>query len=220
MPFELDHLFILAKLDAPVAEQLIALGLTEGSRNIHPGQGTANRRFFFGNAMLELLWVQDEQEARSGPIAPTRLWERSRHPQTGASPFGICLRATVAATSLPFATWSYGPPYLPPGLEIPVAKTPPAEPMLFSIPFGGRPDAYPPERREPLDHRLGVREITALRVTLPGLDALSAPLRAVERLGIARFIPGDEPLIEISLDHAPRGRTADLRPELPLVLRW
>jgi hypothetical protein len=220
MPFELDRIFILTAVGAPAAERLIALGLAEGSRNVHPGQGTANRRFFFRNAMLELLWVHDESDARSEPIAPTRLWERSRHHQTGVSPFGICLRATDAASPLPFATWSYRPPYLPPGLEIPVAETIAAEPMLFSIPFGGRPDGYPPARREPLDHPVGVREITALRVTLPGLDTPSDPLRAVERLAIARFIPGDEPLIEISFDSAPRSRTADLRPELPLMLRW
>jgi hypothetical protein len=42
--------------------------LTEGTPNIHPGQGTANRRFFFRNAMLELLWVNDEQFVQ-GPRA-------------------------------------------------------------------------------------------------------------------------------------------------------
>jgi hypothetical protein len=28
----------------------------EDSSNTHPGQGTANRQFFFNNAYLELLW--------------------------------------------------------------------------------------------------------------------------------------------------------------------
>ncbi len=73
----------------------MAFGLTEGSSNLHLGQGTANRRFFFYNAMLELLWVRDEREARSPPIAPTRLWKRWRYRFSGYSPFGVCLRAMV-----------------------------------------------------------------------------------------------------------------------------
>jgi len=42
------------------------MGLTEGTRNDHPGQGTANRRFFFSNTALELLYVSDANEAEEG----------------------------------------------------------------------------------------------------------------------------------------------------------
>ncbi len=65
MPFELDHFFICTDVGAPAAAALMALGFVEGAPNTHPGQGTANRRFFFDNAMLELLWVHDEAEAGS-----------------------------------------------------------------------------------------------------------------------------------------------------------
>ena len=47
MAFELDHVFICAAAGAPEAASLIAFGLTEGTPNTHPGQGTANRRFFY-----------------------------------------------------------------------------------------------------------------------------------------------------------------------------
>ena len=46
MNLELDHVFILVKPEARVANLLIAKGFEEGTRNIHPGQGTSNRRFF------------------------------------------------------------------------------------------------------------------------------------------------------------------------------
>lgn len=55
---EVDHVFVSASRGAPEARKLIELGLLEGSPNRHPGQGTANRRFFFANAMLELSWVR------------------------------------------------------------------------------------------------------------------------------------------------------------------
>ncbi|MGE5154985.1 MAG: hypothetical protein ACM3ST_13340 [Bdellovibrio bacteriovorus] len=49
----------------PAAERLAAFGLTEGAPNRHPGQGTACRRFFFRNAMLELLWMDEPAAVRS-----------------------------------------------------------------------------------------------------------------------------------------------------------
>src|SRR3954471_13665584 len=137
MPYELDHLYILAQPGAPEAERLIALGLTEGTPNVHPGQGTANRRFYFHNAMLELIFVTDEPAARSPLVAPTRLWERSRWRQTAACPFGLCLHTTGDPTPPPFPTLDYLPPYLPPGMAIPIARSTMAvEPMLFINPVG------------------------------------------------------------------------------------
>lgn len=55
MGFEFDHLFICTDVGAGDADQLVSLGLTEGTRNTHPGQGTANRRFFFQAVIVFLL---------------------------------------------------------------------------------------------------------------------------------------------------------------------
>jgi len=55
MNVELDHVFICVDRWAPEAEQTAAFDLCERHSNVHPGPGTANRRFFFRNAMLELL---------------------------------------------------------------------------------------------------------------------------------------------------------------------
>src|ERR1700759_3284416 len=88
--YEIDHVFICTSAGGSEADQLVAFGLTEGSRNHHPGQGTANRRFFFENAMLELLWVEDAEEARSEAVRRLALWERWSQRNLGASPFGIC----------------------------------------------------------------------------------------------------------------------------------
>ena len=65
MAVELDLLFICLSRGAPEAKFLTRFGLIEGPRNVHPGKGTANRRFFFENAILELLWVEDPSEAQN-----------------------------------------------------------------------------------------------------------------------------------------------------------
>ena len=146
MTVELDHMFVCTACGAPEAELLAALGLLEGTPNTHPGQGTANRRFYFRNAMLELVWVRDEDEAQSPLVAPTNLWERWRYSETGFSPFGICLRPVAPddapQNALPFETWPCRPPYLPPGMHIAIATgTSEVEPLLFAAPISRRPDA-------------------------------------------------------------------------------
>ncbi len=61
---EIDHIFICVNDDGRGADALKALGLVEGTPNVHPGQGTANRRFFFRNSFIELLHLTDESEAQ------------------------------------------------------------------------------------------------------------------------------------------------------------
>ena len=61
MPFELDHVLICLSQGAPEAKYLTRFGLIEGTANVHPGQGTANRRFFFKNAMLEHTFANNKE---------------------------------------------------------------------------------------------------------------------------------------------------------------
>ena len=173
------------------------------------------------------MWVRDEREVRSPPIAPTRLWERWRYCFTGYSPFGICLRPSVQhavswrPAALPFTTWEYRPPYLPPELHIDVATgTAASEPLVFATPFSGRPDTLPEERRQPLVHPKGVVEITGLRITLPRGKPISGVVRALQRAGVVSFESGNDHLAEIEFDHASQGQSADFRPLLPLRYRW
>lgn len=220
--YEFDHLFIFTAAGAPPVDRLVEFGLTEGAPNTHPGQGTACRRIFFHNGMVEFLWVRDPQEVQSELIAPTRLWERFQYQQTGYSPFGLCFRSVGLGGKLPFETWAYRPPYLPDTLQIDVAQNAsrPHEPMLFSIPFGGRPDRYPAERQQPLNHPLGFREITGLRIGLPLAGAKSTALQAIEQDGFVSFVNNEEHLAEVTFDRAKAGRSVDFRPALPLRFHW
>ena len=225
MPLELDHFFICTSAGAPAAEQLIRFGLAEGAPSRHPGQGTANRRFFFEDAFLELLWVDDPAEAQSAAVRRTGLWERWSKRDQGASPFGICLRpAGDRQIQAPFATWEYRPPYLPESLAIQMADNSQmiSLPLLFFIPFGRRPDADDEARRPPLDHPAGLRAITRLHIGVSRADAAgSLEQRTVEReCPLVSFVPADEHLLEIGFDNETQTQHHDFRPKLPLVFRW
>jgi Glyoxalase-like domain len=220
MVVEFDHLFICTEIGAAAADRLRSLGLMEGSSRTHPGQGTANRRFFFHNAMVELLWVHDPAEAQSEPIQRTRLWERWAQRQEGACPFGLCFRSTAGATA--FSSWAYRPPYLPETLSIAVGTNSEVltEPMLFQIPFGQRPDRFPPEQAQPLEHPIGWREITRVEVVSPAGDHSSPELQAVVDAQQIKLRVGPAYCLELGFDGESQGQQIDCEPELPLILSW
>jgi hypothetical protein len=220
MEYELDHVFVCASFGAPEADRLAALGLTEGPPNRHPGQGTANRRFFFANAMLEFLWVENAEEAQ-GPVArPLRLWERWSRRDSGACPFGVCLRpAHQGVREPPFPAWEFRPPYFPTPLFLYVGMNAESveEPLLLYFPFVRRPEAIPAQERPPVDHAAGLRELTALRIFGP---RASTAARAAEQAGAVSYLEGTEHLMEIGFDGERQGGRADLRPASPLVICW
>src|SRR4051812_22018297 len=110
---ELDHVFVCTEPGAPEGDEVVRFGVSEGRSWSHPGQGTANRCFFFHNAMLELLWVHDAAEARSDATRKTRLFERWLDRREGSCPFGVCFRSSDISEAAPFAGWHYRPRYLP-----------------------------------------------------------------------------------------------------------
>jgi len=217
MTLELDHVFICCAPGAPEADALVRLGLNEGSPNTHPGQGTANRRFFFGNAFLELLWVSEPVEARSEQTRRTKLWERWSQRTSSACPFGVVFRPTgTNARSAPFATWAYFPNYLPPGLAIEFAEgVPLEEPELVYLPFLRRSG---PPAHEPIEHSLPIRQLCGVTVGLPSAANLSQPSRAALSAGLVAYRFAEEHVLELSF-LAAQETAFDLRPSLPLLLR-
>jgi hypothetical protein len=142
--FVLDHLFVMTDAGAPDADDLLARGFVEGPPNRHPGQGTACRRFFFANAMLEFLWVENEAEARSEAVQPLRLWERWAGRDLGACPFGIALRPTAPGLEPPFPSFEYWPSFFPAPAHVDVRASVLELPLKFCLPYFERPETGGP----------------------------------------------------------------------------
>jgi len=217
---EIDHIFVMTNAGAPDADDLVRLGLTEGAPNRHEGQGTANRRFFFDNAMLELLWVENVDQARSRAVAPLRLADRWTGRSSSACPFGICLRPSDAETRLPpFRSFEYRPAYFPEGLVIHVARgLSLAEPLWFYIIRSRDLQASSQAQLPATRHRLGVRRITEVAVTLPSTPS-PASCAASSVCGV-KLRTGSQHRLRIAFDGGMSGRTHLFGPKLPMEFCW
>jgi len=206
MPLEVDHIFIMTSHGAPAADRLREFGLTEGTPNRHTGQGTACRRFFFHNAMLELLWVEDEAEAGSEAVRRTQLWEHWS--EDGASPFGVILRGGQGA---PFAAWEYRNAGMP-GFAIEVAEgTLPEEPLWFYF-----ASMFPPPV-QPREHACGLRDLTGVRIVGSALPEGTVTM-SMARAGVIAAGAG-ETMLELEFDNG-SAYEVNFLPDLPLRLRY
>jgi hypothetical protein len=213
--FELDHIFLAVSKGGPEVEQLLAVGFLEGASNTHPGQGTACRRFFFENGYLELVWLEDFDEAASRLVAPTGLAARVGS-EPGASGLGICIRPKDGALNdLPLRTWPYQAPYLPPGVAIPMAANSSLhhEPLLFFLPGI-------PQQRAFHRHANESRKITEVSVTLNVEQGCSPELEWLAESGCIRTAAGNRESVLMELDHGVQGRLLAVQTRTPLMVKW
>lgn len=214
MNLQLDHVFILVNPEASEADLLRSLGLHEGTRNTHPGQGTANRRFFFNNCMLELLYVHDAQEAYHGPGRELRFPDRTQ--SQDASPFGIMLRdEDQDETRRPFEGWTYQPIYLEPsmGFHVGANSINLLEPLCLLSPFTKSAPGSSAAKPE-VFHSISKVEIFT---TASPLSDILEVANSVDRLYVRS---SREHRMEITFDDHKSSSSRDLRPDLPLVFHW
>lgn len=215
MKLELHHFFILVEPEAKVAELLLSLGMKEGTRNKHQGQGTSNRRFNFLNGTLEFLWVHNEAEAHNGPGQNMLFPERAKDPT--ASPFGIILnRKDNDSLSMPFEGWKYQPVYFEPpwAFHVGANSSNLLEPLCFYMPF------IDPE--SPASHKIepGIfKSISKVHVYTPS-EPLSDVLLVADSADRLSIDHGEQNLMEITFDAHQSARSIDLRPDIPLIIHW
>jgi hypothetical protein len=214
--FELDHFFVAVSDSAAGIGDLKAGGFELSPPHPHTGQGTASRGIIFDNVYLELIWLTDAAEATSAPVKRTRLADRLRT-GSGACPFGLGLRRTTRTDlDFSFETWPYSPPYLPEGMSFQMAASSEDlnEPLVFYMPWVSGPIPSPPP------HANGARRVTGLELVLTGKVLESPTLDGLSGGDMISFSPGEAFLMLVELDHGESGEMLDLRPEIPVLIRW
>ena len=147
----IDHIFIFTDDKGKIADDLVDFGLTEGSNRIHIGQGTANRKFYFDNFFLEILWVHNSNEITSDKTKPMGLWQRAEYKTNRFSPFGLCIVNSEGTETIFNNAFKYQPDYFPQGMEIDIIKNEDQTdlPWTFRLPFKGqkKPESEPTKHK-------------------------------------------------------------------------
>ena len=213
MSIALHHFFLLTSKPDELATEISRLGLIEGSSNIHPGQGTASRRFFLPGSALEILYIRDTVEALQGRAADLRFCERTTEPH--ASPFGLIVENIDKSITEPFPGWRYYPKYFGNEMFFHVGENSEllVEPLCICMPSQlGRPD-IPPSQQNP-DWAM-----TELLVRLP-IAELSPTLKIVSQCKAVSLILGEPYQMEIVFNDHKKGQTKNLMPDFPLAVSW
>lgn len=221
----LDHLFIFVPPGAVLARQALSeAGINVGSSvTRHDGTGTASVFAMFANAYLELAWV--DSTVRLEPEFRARL-ERNRRASawtaSGPSPFGVGFRRGPGAPDqLPYVSRPSTAAWMKAGTQIDVLA-PPADslpsPRVFVVPrdMGAWQRKVAPAL---FVHRIGVQQITRVRVITPD-GARVQLLGWIDTLPGVKFVRGREHLVEVTFDGGQEGKHVDLRPRLPVILRY
>jgi hypothetical protein len=233
-PLERDHIFIWVSPGAPEATVLQKMGLyTDGKVHKHVGQGTSSVVFVFENAYLELIWIDEPQTARRrSRDMGTDLLARVAWRQTGASPFGVGLHHRAAGNSdLPFPTRKYWAEWMKPDTFISIAESSAnlKEPFYFVVPdYIAVPSAEQlkllldkqPDYRQNFNHALGLRRLTGIQITSNQARKLSPTASMLSKNGVVVLKRGKSSHAELTFDGGMQGKALDVRPTLPLILKY
>jgi hypothetical protein len=213
---DINHIFIFTDSKGKVADQLVSFGLAEGSSRIHAGQGTTNRKFYFENFFLEILWVHDENEIKNNLVKPIGLWQRANYQTNNCSPFGLCIVNTDETDNLFEKSLKYQPIYFPAGLSIDILpnENQPELPWTFRLPFKGQKK----NEGEPTAHANGIKRLTKAQFTYRNLDDDNFVEKFKNESKI-KFVAGSDLKLLLTFDDNAQRRQTEIQ-ELNLTLEY
>ena len=229
---QFDHIWLVVSPNAPERAVLERAGFRISPNvNRNDGQGTASVAFEFYNSYLELMWPDSTVSVAPGAErAAEKFRQRMLWRSSGWCPIGIGMhRISAVSTPLPVPTWSITPDWMRPGtaIEILTPREDTTSPSLFLEPeYLAVSEAanMKTARSHSKDaamfaHPIGVKRITSIRLVAPKSYRPIEALTYVQNSGILAVDRGAEWAVELTFDKGRRGKTRDLRPALPRVVR-
>ena len=204
---DIDHIFIFTNDNGKIADELVLFGLAEGSSRVHVGQGTTNRKFYFDNFFLEILWVHNEAEIKSDLIKPTGLWQREDFKKNDFSPFGLCIVNTDETERLFQNAIKYQPVYFPAGLNIDILtnEEKPSLPWTFRLPFRGQKK----NETEPTEHKCGLKNLTSVAFGITNYNNTNEFIQQFARQDKVRFTLSANNNLTLTFDDNRNGLTKE-----------
>ncbi len=231
MNLEFDHVFILVGKGAKEMELFEKHGFRQAMLGKHEGQGTGARFVFFLNTLIELLYIDDDEEAINNIESfGCDYIERTGWKVNGQNPFGIGITPKPYNFKLiPFETKYYCPKWLPrEGMQMAISNSNPKEPIVFCEPrYMEFPDFKNFDELENSDrddikkyfyHENGVARMTKFKMYVKTYD-LSKTIQALSKHNM-EFECAEENLLELTFDENVQKKRIDFRPDLPLIINY
>lgn len=222
---QFDHAWIMVSPNEPERAALERAGFQIAKDvNRHDGQGTASITVEFENSFLELMWPDTSVTVAPGlQRAAEKFRHRMRWRSSGWCPIGIGFRRTTPSNdAFPFPTWSWNAEWMPKGSEM-VMLTPRDDtrsPALYIEPRALTGMAEQAARASLHHHPIGAPRITAVRLLSPKEYQPIPALTYLQEQRLLSLEKSDEWLLELTFDSGIKKKSKDLRPELPLVIRY
>lgn len=222
---QFDHVWIMVSPNAPERAALERAGFQISKDvNHHEGQGTASITVEFENAYLELMWPDSTVPVAPGlERAAEKFRQRMLWRTSGWCPIGLGFRRTTLSNdALPFPTWSWTAEWMPKGsaMEMLTPRDDTRSPALFIEPRALTDTGEQATRASLYRHPIGSRRITAVRLLSPKTYPPIASLKYLQKQHLLSIKQGDEWLLELTFDGGSKKKSKDLRPDLPLVVRY
>ena len=142
-----------------------------------------------------------------------RIVERAADPK--ASPFGLIVHRTTDDTDDPFPGWRYYPEYFSADKYFLVGENSDIleEPSCICMPIMAPARPVQPPQAESFEY------VTELIMSVP-VDQPSAVLQTFAECDGVTLRIGEPHCMEIVFKDGEQDQSKDLRPELPLIIRW
>ena len=228
--YQIYYLFAFSTVGRALIPFCRKLGLNCTEPKNHPTPGTVSTLIFFENVYLELFWFEKTSHlAQSDINTEFNFLPRVNWLETGASPFGFGLSyATdndnfVAATVEAIGTNETSiSEQLLRFCSINLAN--PEEPICYFV------SDYEAKRNrlnrvwataeKIMNQTLGMRKLTHVKLRVISDRALTTPLVSLCAQNILDIEPKRHPLLELTFDDHNQKRFLDLRPLIPIVLKY
>ncbi|MGB6152635.1 MAG: VOC family protein [Pricia sp.] len=213
----IDHIFIFSDGNGEEANELVNFGFTEGSSRRHPGQGTINRKFYFQNFFLEVLWVIDEAEIQNEVTSKTKLWERSQFNKNEFSRYGLCLLNSISTDALFKNSKKYQPNYFPTGASIDFISNEqnPQLPWTFRLPYRDEKKVH----NEPIKHSNGIKRLTQVIFEISSTSSENMLQKGYQNLKAIDFKESHRTHLTLEFDGQIQGKSKEF-PQLGLSIKY
>ncbi len=223
--YQIYYLIAFSAVGKELIPFLRTLGLNCTEPQSNPGQGTVSTLIFFENVYLEIFWLEETSHlTQSEMMGEFNLQARVNWVVTGASPFGFGLSYS-ARNHDNFVSPNSEKPISEPFLRFcPINLANPEEPICYLVPDyeakRHRLDRYSAIAEDLRNPGLGLRTLTQAKMRVISDRLMTPPLIDLANQKLLEIKYQKSPLLDLTFDDGKQEKFVDLRPLIPIILRY